>query len=115
MRPERTRLRKGFFDAETQRRRETQNQRGLGFLCVSAPLRQKNLSIVLYASLIALTACSHPPTVTDSLAFVANSQDNSVSLIDLSNMKLTATIPVAPEPVALAPSLNRVWVLSKGG
>jgi YVTN family beta-propeller protein len=64
--------------------------------------------------LVALAGCSGSPpqAAGNQLAFVANSQDNTVSAIDLGRLKTAATIPVAQEPVALAVT-DRVWVVCK--
>jgi len=77
----------------------------------------RRLRLFCPALLLALlTGCAHlpPASTAGTLAFVANSQDNSVSVIDLERMKLSATLSVAQEPVALASVRDRIWVLSRG-
>ena len=46
-------------------------------------------------------------------AVVSNSQDSSLSVIDLSRLKVVATIPTGKEPVALATHASDVYVVNR--
>ena len=51
------------------------------------------------------------------VAFVANSQSNSVAAVDLGNLRMATLIPVAsgPSEIAARPQSHEVWVVSTSG
>ncbi|MBI4717146.1 MAG: hypothetical protein HY763_05020 [Planctomycetes bacterium] len=49
--------------------------------------------------------------VLDKTAYVANSRDGTVSVVDLVSHAVTGTIPVGSEPMGVAPSPNGTWIL----
>src|SRR5205823_11418402 len=69
--------------------------------------------ILAVVAVVLAAACRGRPAPKPHLAFVANSQSDSVAAVDLASFRLVATIPVAPGPeqVAVRPGSHEVWVL----
>ena len=69
--------------------------------------------ILAVVAVVLAAACRGRPAPKPRLAFVANSQSDSVAAVDLASFRLVATIPVAPGPeqVAVRPGSHEVWVL----
>jgi YVTN family beta-propeller protein len=84
-------------------------------------LGQRADTLILTAILLAVVApssCTRRPSPPKPyLAFVANRASNTVAVVNLATFQMTASIPVAPEPVqVLAREEPReLWVLSRSG
>jgi len=63
---------------------------------------------------VLVAACRERPAPKHYLAFVANSESNSVAAVDVATFRVVATIPVAPEhpeQITVRPGSHEVWVL----
>lgn len=66
--------------------------------------------------LVALFLVAHPSGAAGPKAYVGNFKDNTVSVIDVEQKRVTATIPVPPGPhgIAITPDNRWVYVASDG-
>lgn len=70
---------------------------------------------LLFASIL-LSSCGSKPAGHE-LVFVAAERGNAVTVIDLDSMKVAASIPVTPAPIAVraCPIRNEVYVATRAG
>lgn len=77
--------------------------------------------LLLFTVLLALTACrphdfpTYPPNYRE-YAYVANTGSNTVTVLDVVNVRVDREIAVGPNPVALAasPTRNEIYVVNSG-
>src|ERR1700733_2257012 len=88
--------------------RRMQSRRALAALAASA--------LVAALAVTAVAAPAHASS-GDRMAYVTNTQSNSVSVIDTTTRTVTATIPVGADPIAAAvsPDGSTVYVANEGG
>lgn len=91
----------------------------------SASLRQFRLSaaapMLAGLALLSLSACRRHdfpqyPSNYREYAYVTNGASNTVTVLDIVNVRLDREIPVGPDPVAVAvsPTRNEVYIVNKG-
>jgi YVTN family beta-propeller protein len=76
------------------------------------------LLAALFAAVAALGSCTRRPLpARPYLAFVANEASNTLAVVNLATFQMTASIPLAPEPVQVLarPGVQELFVLSRSG